>query len=247
MFPSTNTLASGPGKVPPPLLRDVWLASELAIARSTTHTTGHGLLDQELPDRGWPRSVLIELLVQQSGIGEMQLLQPILSFLSLSQRVVLVQPPYSPHLMACRTWQMNERNLLWLKPKSSSDALWATEQILKSGNCGAVILWETHIRSESLRRLNLAAQTTDTWCWFMRPISAATTPSPSPLRLALRPNSGGISVDIIKRKGPHCESPLIIPLINMPASRQALETVHEAPVKRTSPAIAIGSTTPELV
>jgi len=247
MFPSINNVASEPSTASSAVLRDVWLASELAIARSTAHTTGHNRLDQELPDKGWPRSVLIELLVQQSGIGEMQLLQPILSPLSLSQRVVLVQPPYPPHLMACRAWQVNERNLLWLKPKSSSDALWATEQTLKSGNCGAVILWQTNIRSESLRRLNLAAQTTDTWFWLIRPISAATTPSPSPLRLALRPNSGGISVDIIKRRGPHCESPLIISLINMPASRQPLETVYEAPVKRTSAIIATRSTTPELV
>lgn len=64
------------GKVPQSLLRDVWRASELAIARSTAQTTGYDLLDRELPDRGWPRSALIELLVQQNGIGEMQLLQP---------------------------------------------------------------------------------------------------------------------------------------------------------------------------
>lgn len=234
-------------EVPQSVLRDVWRASELAIARSTAQTTGHDLLDKELPDRGWPRSALIELLVQQNGIGEMQLLQPILSPLSSSQRVVLIQPPYHPHLMACRAWQVNERNLLWLRPKSSSDALWATEQTLKSGNCGAVILWQTDIRPETLRRLNLAAQTTDTWFWLVRPISTAANASPSPLRIALRPIHGGLSVDIVKRRGPYCESPLSIFLASMPVGRQPLDKDHETPVKRPSTIVATRSATPALV
>ena len=71
--------------------------------------------------------------------------------------------------MACRAWRMNERNLLWLRPSSSADALWAAEQILKNGSCGAVVLWQSNVRAESLRRLNLAAQSTDTWLWLMPP------------------------------------------------------------------------------
>lgn len=245
---SSPTLApSEKGKVPQSLLRDVWRASELARARSIAQTTGYDRLDRELPDRGWPRSALIELLVQQNGIGEMQLLQPMLSALSSSQRVVLIQPPYHPHLMACRAWQVNERNLLWLRTKSSSDALWATEQTLKSGNCGAVILWQTDIRPETLRRLNLAAQTTDTWFWLMRPISAAANASPSPLRIALRPIHGGLSVDIVKRRGPHCENPFCISLTNMPVGRRPLDKDYETPVKRPSTVIATRSTTPALV
>ncbi len=247
MHTSPTIVPAETRKVPQSVLRDVWRASELAIARSTAKTTGHALLDRELPDRGWPRSALIELLVQQNGIGEMQLLQPILSPLSVSQRVVLIQPPYHPHLMACRAWQVNERNLLWLRPKSSSDALWATEQILKSGNCGAVILWQTDIRPETLRRLNLAAQTTDTWFWLMRPISAAANASPSPLRIALRPIHGGLSIDIVKRRGPHCENPFCISLTNMPVGRRPLDKDNETPIKRPSTVIATRSTTPALV
>lgn len=72
-----------------PLL-DVWRASELAVSRSTTCSTGHALLDEELPNKGWPRSSLIELLLQQAGIGEMQLLKPALARLSKNQRIALV-------------------------------------------------------------------------------------------------------------------------------------------------------------
>lgn len=228
-------------------LRDVWRASELAISRSTTCSTGHAMLDTELPNGGWPRSTLVELLVQQHGIGEMQLLKPVLASLSRHQRIALIQPPYLPHAMACRAWHVNDRNLLWLRPNRSADALWSAEQILKNGSCGAVVLWQSNVRPEALRRLNLAAQTTNTWIWLMRPLAASADASPSPLRMALRPALGGVSIDIIKRRGPHCENPIFLPLADMPAGRQLLDTDHETHVKRVPATAAIGSPASMLV
>lgn len=218
-------------------MRDIWRADELAVYRATTCTTGHSVLDKELPNSGWPRSALVELLVQQHGIGEMQLLKPSLSSMSKQQRIALIQPPYVPHAMTCREWQMNDRNMLWLRPQSSADALWSAEQILKNGSCGAVVLWQSNVRPEALRRLNLAAQTTDTWLWLIRPLVASADASPSPLRLGLRPALGGVSVDIIKRRGPHCETTLFVPLIDMPAGRQLEPNHYEAPAHHL-PAVA---------
>ena len=165
---------------------NVWRTSELAVSRATTMTTGHVVLDRELPNGGWPRSALVELLVQQHGIGEMQLLKPALASLSRQQRAALIQPPYLPHAMTCRSWRLNDQNMLWLRPKSSADALWSAEQIIKNGSCGAVVLWQSNVRPEALRRLNLAAQTTDTWLWLVRPLAAAADASVSPLRIALQ-------------------------------------------------------------
>src|SRR5471032_3109852 len=87
------------GAVHPSAIAHVWRASELAVSRATTCSTGHSGLDAELPNGGWPRSSLVELLVQQSGIGELQLLKPVLSKLSQHQRIALVQPPYIPQAM----------------------------------------------------------------------------------------------------------------------------------------------------
>lgn len=212
-------------------MRNVWRASELAISRDTTRSTGHPSLDPELPSQGWPRSSLVELLVQQHGIGEMQLLKPALAELSGNQRIALVQPPFLPHSMACRSWHVNERSVYWIRPESSADALWSAEQLLKSGVCGAVVLWQANVRPESLRRLNLAAQSADTWLWLVRPLAATSDPSPSPLRLALRPAFGGVSVEIIKRKGPRAEHPIFVPLNDIPAGRP-LDKENEAPVNR---------------
>ena len=229
-----------------PLL-DIWRASELAVSRATTCSTGHALLDEELPNNGWPRSSLIELLLQQAGIGEMQLLKPALANLSQHQRIALVQPPFPPHAKACETWGIDTSRILWIRAKSTGDALWTTEQILKNGSCGAVILWQSNVRAESMRRLNLAAQTTDTWFWLMRPMACSADASPAPLRLALRPALAGVSIDIVKRRGPRCDIPLFVPLASMPAGHHPLDNDHAIAVKPTSAAVAARSAASVLV
>jgi len=47
----------------------VWRASQMTTYRTPIAPTGFAKLDQELPNGGWPRSTLIELLPQQHGIG----------------------------------------------------------------------------------------------------------------------------------------------------------------------------------
>lgn len=227
-------------------LRGVWRASELAISRSTTLPTGHPTLDAELPDGGWPRSALVELLVQQNGIGELQLIKRCLAQLSQRQHITLIQPPFVPHAMAFRSWDIEPRHMLWLQPQSSADAAWAAEQILKNGSCNAVLLWQTHIRAETLRRLNLAAQSAETWLWLVRPLASAADASPSPLRLALRPAIGGVSVDIVKRRGPHCDAPLFIPLTDLPAG-QTPDHTNETDVLLAPATAAARSAAPALV
>ena len=82
------------------------------MSTAVTNSSGHLSLDQELPGAGWPRSSLVELLVQQSGIGELQLLKPLLAKLSGKQRIALVQPPYLPHSLAFKIWGIDTSRLL---------------------------------------------------------------------------------------------------------------------------------------
>ncbi|MDY7539887.1 hypothetical protein QN395_20815 [Undibacterium sp. RTI2.2] len=86
-------------------------------------TTGFESLEHELPNGGWPRSNLIELLSQQSGIGSTQLLKPMLARLSQSQKIALIQPLYLPQRMACQYWGIDTSRLFWIKAKSTADAL----------------------------------------------------------------------------------------------------------------------------
>jgi protein ImuA len=74
------------------------------------------------------------------------------------------------------------------------------------------LLWQNHARSESLRRLHLAAQHGDTLFFLFRPLAAAQDASPAPLRLSLRPAAGGIEIGVLKRRGPVKDETLFLPL-----------------------------------
>ncbi|REG45534.1 hypothetical protein B0G80_9141 [Paraburkholderia sp. BL6669N2] len=57
----------------------LWLGSQLARGVGRSVDTGYAVLSAELPGGGWPIGALVELLVQQPGVGEIRLLQPALS------------------------------------------------------------------------------------------------------------------------------------------------------------------------
>lgn len=236
-----------PSGIVPAAMPNVWRASELAQSRLPSISSGHSALDDELPDKGWPRSVLNELLLQQPGIGELQLLKPALVKISERQRIALVQPPYVPHAMAAMAWGLDASRLIWIQAESTANALWSTEVLLKSGVVGAVILWQREVRNEHLRRLHLAAQRTETWFWLMRPLTSAVEPSPAPLRLALRPAHGGAMVEIVKPRGPAADEPIFISLADMPSRRHPVETDHAPAIQRVPAPVAVTGAAPVLV
>jgi protein ImuA len=210
--------------------------------------TGHSELDAELPNGGWPTSALIELLLQQHGIGELRLLRPALEHVSCQRRIALLQPPHVPHIAAWTGWNLPAEQVLWLKPERMSDALWAAEQILRNGSFGALLFWQSSMRAEWLRRLHLAAQASGTVLWLLRPLAEAAQSSPALLRLGLRPALGGIGIDIVKRRGPLREAPLYIPLPGMPVAPATSAPLDHAFMDWRAPALAIArSGTPALV
>ena len=196
----------------------IWRADQMGSYSTAITSSGYPALDTELPKKGWPASSLIELLVQQNGIGEIQLLLPALAAIAKQRRIALVQFPHLPQIASWMGWGLPVESLLWIKTARTADALWSAEQILRNGNCGALLFWQTHVRSESLRRLHLAAQGSDMTFWMIRPLANAQDASPSPLRLGLRPARSGIAIDIIKRRGPQCAEPFYLRLPTMPST-----------------------------
>ncbi len=92
--------------------------------------------------------------------------------------------------------------------------LWALEQALKSGHVGAVLAWlPPRLRTDSLRRLQLAAHGHEGVAFVLREIAAAQRPSAAPLRLALRPSGADVlALRVLKRRGPPLEAPLRLAL-----------------------------------
>ncbi|AVR98072.1 cell division protein [Pseudoduganella armeniaca] len=220
----------------------LWLASQLAQSTDRCVDTGHPALSAQLPGGGWPTGTLFELLLPQPGIGEMRLLRPALAALAAAQRsIVLLQPPHAPQALALAALGIAPSQLIWIRNTGkSTDALWAAEQILRSGCCGALLLWQQHVRGEALRRLHLAAQSGDTLFCLLRPLAAAQDASPAPLRLSLRSAAGGMEIGFIKRRGPQREAPLFLPLTPSLLQRHATldrPAPAPAPARSVQPAL----------
>lgn len=220
----------------------LWRGTQLARGVGKTVDTGYAALSAELPGGGWPVGALVELLVQQPGVGEVRLLQPALS--AVSQRpVALIQPPHLPNAPAFSYLGLPSEKLMRIKAPKTADALWSAEQILRTGSCGALLFWQQHIRTDALRRLHLAAQATETLFVLVRPLASAADASPATLRLGLRPAEGGLVVDILKRKGPVRNETLSITLQPSPILLSPYGRVRRHP--RTS--VVFGGVPSEVV
>lgn len=186
----------------------LWRASQLARGRVSTVDTGYPVLSHELPGGGWPIGALTEILAQALGSGEIRLLAPALG--SLNAPVALVEPPYDPCAQGLAHSGIPAEQVLLLRARRSNDQLWSAEQILKASTCGAVLLWQTRARTDALRRMLLAARSSTSLFFVFRPIREAADASPAELRVAVRPAEEGVSVDIIKRRGPKFEGDLTV-------------------------------------
>lgn len=220
---------------------NLWRASQLGLAGHRTIRSGFDALDAELPGRGWPTGSLTEFMQPQAGCGELRLLRPALK--SVSQRpVLMLQPPHRLQTAAFTWWGLDTTNLCVLNPVSTADALWAAEQILRAGTAGALLIWQSQVRTDALRRLHLAAQRAETLVFMFRPMAAAASTSPAPLRLSLEPAPGGINAAFVKRRGPHLDAPVFVPLSPSPV----LLNRHAPLDRRTSAAPAHREFLPDL-
>lgn len=161
----------------------IWHAGRSPAITAPGEPTGHAALDALLPQGGWPRGALSELLLPADGVGELGLLLPTLSRLTQAGgTVVLIAPPYIPYAPA---WQAAGVDLsaLEIVEASARDALWAFEQCLRSGACAAVVGWPLQADGQALRRLQVAADSGDCLGFALRDRKHAANPSAAALRL----------------------------------------------------------------
>lgn len=124
-----------------------------------TQSSGYPALDALLPHGGWPERGLVELICPHKGIGELQLLLPLLRERSQSQQSILwIAPPYPLHGKALQDAGINTRNSFVIPPQTScNQALWSIEKALQSQECGLVLAWQNWLSARVIRRLQLAA------------------------------------------------------------------------------------------
>ncbi|MEI5999796.1 translesion DNA synthesis-associated protein ImuA [Paraburkholderia bengalensis] len=207
----------------------LWRASQLARGRGRVVDTGYPALSKELPGGGWPLAALVDLLVQQPGVGELRLLRPALSASAVGA-VALVNPPHQPDGLGLAYIGLPLDRLMLVKGTTTADALWSVEQILRAGTCSSVVFWAQHVKDSSLRRLHLAAQSAESLFIMVRPLATAQDSSPAILRLALRPTADGLIVDVVKRRGPVMAGPIAVSLQPTPVLLSARRHSVRRPV-----------------
>jgi hypothetical protein len=189
-------------------LPGVWRGGELEHVAHRVVATGHERLDAELPGGGWPMGTLTEVLHDGAGIGEISFLAGALARAANGERLVAwIAPPWLPYAPAIAQAGIPLELCMVVRPATREDALWAAEQALKSGACGAVLLWNEGQRAEAqeyawMRRLQLAAQAGDAMAVIYRSTAAERQSSPAHLRVVVGREEGALKLRIPKRRGP---------------------------------------------
>jgi cell division inhibitor SulA/protein ImuA len=134
-------------------LPGVWRGGELEHAAQPVVATGHAALDRELPGGGWPTGTLTEVLHDGVGIGEVGFLAGALAKADAERLIAWINPPHLPYAPAILQSCIPLHRCLVLRPRDKEDALWASEQALRSGACSAALLWLAQDDYAWLRRL----------------------------------------------------------------------------------------------
>jgi cell division inhibitor SulA/protein ImuA len=189
----------------------IWRPGDFAAAGRSNIPSGFAELDRQLGG-GWPVGVLTEILLADPGIGELGLLLPALLRLggsdldqndsagatgypivapegSRPNRLAWIAPPYIPYAPALMQHGLDISRILIVRSARQADALWAMEQALRSSVCIAVLGWFTDVDDRSLRRLQLAAESTACWAVIFRPSRFTASTSPAPLRVHIKPGA----------------------------------------------------------
>jgi protein ImuA len=202
---------------------DVWHAHTLSQTTLPVLATGDLALDAQLPGGGWPVGALTEILQAPGVHNEWRLLLPALAHSGLGP-VLLVGAPHLPFAPALVAQGLAAHRLLWVNTPAAASRLWACEQALRCAEVSAVLAWLPQVRSEQLRRLQMAAAEYSKLLFVMRSASSQDEASPAVLRLLLQPQTpshvatavriattplpDGLEVHVLKRRGPPLDQPV---------------------------------------
>jgi protein ImuA len=217
------------------LQQQMWRGEEIYPQDSDVVSSGYRMLDLALPGTGWTSGSVTEVLIEESGVGEIRMLEHSIRDLTAnkSRSVVFIAPQWQPNWTAFRAMKIPTSKLVWVKAPEDQ-VLWAAEQALKQEGIGAVLIWLPDARPEAVRRLQVAAQESKALAFLFRPLKAAKQSSAAPLRMVCKPTLPAnaqtmnrrewmstvmLEIDIIKRRGPLLIKPL---QLRLPVLKPAL-------------------------
>jgi len=179
----------------------LWRADDGLTEKKESFSTGYVALDGILPASGWPANALVELIVPRWGIGELQLVSPVMAQLSQSAHyLVWIAPPFIPYAPSLQTHGIVlERLFVLPKTQVKEGVLWSMEKVLRAHSCGVAMAWPQRVTDKTARRLQLAAENGRSLGFIFRNVEAKS--SPAALRMRLTPVKNGLEVQVLKARG----------------------------------------------
>ena len=163
----------------------LWQGDRLARAEDAV-ASGFAALDRELPGGGWPQASLTELLLDHQGIGELRLVLPALKALvRAGEWIALIAPPHVPYAPAFARHGIDPGRVIVVESAEEKNRWWSAEQVLRANSAGAMLFWPRAVNDAQTRRLQLAAQESQSLAFVFTGTARAAHPSPAPLRIRL--------------------------------------------------------------
>jgi cell division inhibitor SulA len=213
----------------------LWQGDRLARAEDAV-ASGFAALDRELPGGGWPQASLTELLLDHQGIGELRLVLPALKALvRAGEWIALIAPPHVPYAPAFARHGIDPGRVIVVDTAEEKNRWWSAEQVLRANSAGALLFWPRAVNDAQTRRLQLAAQESQSLAFIFTGTARAAQPSPAPLRIRLSLAEEKLSIDVFKRRGGVMTRPL---LLDVSASSVNIKNPIPA-MEDASPATAI--------
>jgi len=180
----------------------VWRLGERPVVPVRTVPCGVPELERQLPGGGWQPGCINEIIGHGDGIGEVSLLLPAVAHLTRKgETVAWIAAPFIPYAPALQQAGVDLSHTLRVDAHSTADAVWAAEQALRSGTCGAVLVWLADADHTALRRLQLAAEAGDACCFVLRHRAHAGATSPAAVRVEVDSDGRRRQVRLIKCRG----------------------------------------------
>lgn len=186
------------------LIRDarIWRGHEHIPGLHPKEPTGYQALDRQLGGTGWPRGALTECLLDNHGIGELQLFLPLMQKLSARGKTIFwLNPPFLPYAPALAAADIAPDQVILVRSEGSGDFLWTLENCLRSPATGLVLAWPGRLASRDIRRLQLAAEAGTNVGVLFRSRRYRDHNSPAALRLELEADRQQLEVRVLKRRG----------------------------------------------
>jgi protein ImuA len=202
-------------------------------------SSGCAALDRLLPDGGFRRGTLIEWLGAGLGSGA-----GLLALLAAREALrdggplVVIDPQRTFYPPAVLPWGIEVSRLILVHPASARDAQWSLDQVLRSGDVGAVLAWPERLDSQAFRRLQLAADQSGGLALLVRHATARAQPSWAAVRWLVRPqaSAGGwrLHVEPLRLPGGlQAVAPVLLELDLLEGTVREVESVGRRAVDRT--------------